>query len=71
MTDLTRLTTTNVLQALANAGYNGCEFDKAEFVRFNSSNEAVYVVTYRDDDDKLDTGYLFVTMKNGKLNAEF
>ena len=68
---LDNLTTKDLTRALNNSGYFGNLFTAAHFEGFTESGDAIYAITFRNDDDQLDCGFIYVRNENGKLLGEF
>lgn len=74
MTDLTNLTTEQIEQAMNVGGYPSCEFVTSSFIRFSSGGDAVYVVTFWDENEgRSDAGYVFINydVDEGKFYGDF
>lgn len=68
--DLSNLTFDQLQQALQNSGYNGCDFDRHEFIRFSSDNDAVYIIAFIHE-GAADLGYIYIKEVDGVLKGEF
>ena len=74
--DLTKLTTENIVELLEKAGYNESSSDifATDFVKVtnDASNSIQYTIKYYDIDDNLCSAYVYIFInRDGKLTADY
>lgn len=69
--DLTKWSVTELVDLLAESGYNSDDIISAEYYSMNCSGEAVFKIKYEDLEGEIGEGKVYVGLKVGKLTAEF
>lgn len=61
----------DLVDLLENTGYNSDDITFADYKHTNSSGQAVFTIGYDDIDGFACTGRVYVSIKDGRLVAEF
>ena len=70
-TDFTKLTTENIVDLLTESGYGGDDIISTYYKDTNSLGQLTFNIDYENLDGEIESGNIYIFIKNGKLVAEF
>lgn len=69
--DFSSWSTENLVDLLENSGYSSDDIVAAEYKHTNGSGQVVFKIDYENLDGEIESGNVYVSIRDGKLVAEF
>ena len=69
--DFTKWTTEDLTWLMENSGYGADDVISAYYRRTTDTGKAVFNIDYENLDGDIESGQVYVFIRNGKLQAEF
>lgn len=70
-TDLTKWSAKELIDLLAESGYNSDDIISAYYKQTNSSGQVVFNIDYENLDGEIESGNVYVFIRDGKLVADY